>query len=177
MRILMIGLMFAAILAVGCASETLTAVDSNGIVTTIQNDDVAGKFDDLGYNRTARIFNGPADGVDGTLDGAVWGDATYASDHLKMKWNSEWDRGNAEGWANGPYAAWIDNTWNGKFPGGSGDEWLYRIKWIGLCGADGTPTGDGGYCIWGQFEVIFDGGTILNQHFWFAHATPAGFGN
>src|SRR3990167_355186 len=58
----------------------------------------AGGFDQYGYNDTARIFNGPADGVDRSLDGTVWGDPTYASDHLSMKWNAEWDRGNDEGW-------------------------------------------------------------------------------
>lgn len=135
-------------------------------------------FDNLGYNRGARIFQGPADGVDGTLDGTVWGDPTYANDLLKMKWNAEWDRGNDEGWSdlNG-YDAWLDNNWNGQVPGGSGEVWQYRIKWISACGADGTPTGDGGYCIWSQFEIILSHGTVLNQHFWDAHAVPAGFGN
>src|SRR5687768_1218354 len=78
----------------------------------------AGGFDALGYNRTAGVFNGAADGVDGTLDGTYYGNAAYAADHLKMKWNAEWDRGNAEGWSdpNG-YRAWIDNQWNGKRPG------------------------------------------------------------
>lgn len=133
-------------------------------------------FDELGYNRAARIFEGPADGVDGTLDGKANGYSAYANDHLKMKWNAEWDRGNAESWSNGPYGAWIDNNWNGKTADGSGEVWQYRIRWIGACGADGTPTGDGGYCIWGQFEVLMSHGTVANEHFWDAHAIPAGFG-
>ncbi|EKD65040.1 MAG: hypothetical protein ACD_50C00207G0002 [uncultured bacterium] len=133
-------------------------------------------FDALGYNRDTRIFEGASDGVDGTLDGATYGLTVYANDHLKMKWNAEWDRGNAEGWNNGPYGAWIDNNWNGKVPNGSGEVWQYRIKWIGDCGATGTPTGDGGYCIWGQFEVLMSHGTVANQHFWDAHAIPSGFG-
>ncbi len=33
----------------------------------------AGGFDEYGYNYTARVFSGPADGVDRTLDGTVWG--------------------------------------------------------------------------------------------------------
>src|SRR5665811_1771876 len=77
---------------------------------------VARGFDELGYNEQARVFNGPADGVDGILDGMVWGDPTYANDHLVMKWNAEWDRGNAENWSQPPYAAWEDNEWNGKVP-------------------------------------------------------------
>ena len=133
-------------------------------------------FDELGYNRGARIFEGEADGVDGTLDGTTYADPTYANDHLKMKWNAEWDRGNQESWGNGPYGAWLDNNWNGKVKDGSGEVWQYRIKWIGSCGATGAPTGDGGYCIWGQFEVLMSHGTAANQHFWNAHAIPAGFG-
>ena len=132
-------------------------------------------FDELGYNRSVRIFEGAADGVDGALDNKVYSLALYANDHLKMKWNSEWDRGNQEGWNNGPYSAWIDNNWNGQVPNGSGEVWQYRIKWIGSCGPDGTPQADGGYCIWGQFEVILSHGTFDNGHFWDAHAIPAGF--
>lgn len=134
-------------------------------------------FDELGYNRSARIFESAADGVDGTLDGKVYNLALYANDHLKMKWNAEWDRGNAEGWNNGPYTAWLDNNWNGQVPNGSGEVWQYRIKWIGSCGPDGTALSDGGYCIWGQFEVLLSHGTVDNEHFWDAHAIPAGFGN
>lgn len=132
-------------------------------------------FDDLGYNRTARIFVGPADGVDGVLDGKIYGDPTYAADHLKLKWNAEWDRGNDEGWSNPPYDAWEDNQWNGMKPGGSGETWHYKIKWVGACGGYGTPTGDGGYCIWGQFEVVSSHGTYLGEHFWDAHAIPTGY--
>lgn len=133
-------------------------------------------FDELGYNRSARIFEGAADGVDGTLDGKTYNLALYANDHLKMKWNAEWDRGNEEGWNNPPYEAWIDNNWNGQVPNGSGEVWQYRIKWVGSCGATGTPLPDGGYCIWGQFDVVLSQGTVLNEHFWDAHAVPAGFG-
>lgn len=136
-----------------------------------------GGFDEYGYNEVAGIFNGIADGIDRNLDGLYFGSPSpYVNDKLAMKWNSEWDRGNDEGWSNPPYRAWIDNHWNGK-NGGSGETWLYRIKWVGPCGSHGTPTGDGGYCIWGQFEVIMSHGTSGNQHFWDAHATPAGFGN
>jgi hypothetical protein len=35
-----------------------------------------GAVDEFGYNYTARIFAGAADGVERVLDGAVWGDLT-----------------------------------------------------------------------------------------------------
>lgn len=134
-------------------------------------------FDEFGYNDNARIFSGIADGVDRKIDGKIWGSPDYASDRLVMKWNAEWDRGNDEGWddPNG-YNASLNNEWNGKVRGGSGEVWIYKIKWIGACGSDSTPTGDGGYCIWGQFEVVMSQGTVANQHFWDAHAIPAGYG-
>lgn len=133
----------------------------------------AGGFDQYGYNRGARIFVGAADGVDRSLDGAVWGDPTYARDQLVMKWNAEWDRGNAEGW-NDPngYDAWLNNEWNGRCPGCSGETWAYKIVWVGSCAA--VP--DGGYCVWGQFAVIHSQGTVGGAHIWDALASPAGYG-
>lgn len=136
----------------------------------------AGGFNEYGYNEVAGIFNGPADGVDRFLDGKVWGDPTYANDHLIMKWSKAWDEAKYNGAAWTP-DAWIDNEWNGQVPGGSGEVWHYKIKWIGACGADGTPLSDGGYCIWGQFEVMMDQGTINGVHTWFTHAISTGYGN
>lgn len=133
-------------------------------------------FDEFGYNDIAGIFNAPADGVDRNLDGKVWGDPTYANDHLVMKWNKEWDRGNEEGWSNPPYSAWISNEWNGQVTGGSGETWHYKIKWVGNCVADQNLVPEGGYCIWNQFAVILSHGTFAGEHFWDA-AARAGFGN
>ena len=134
-----------------------------------------GGFDQFGYNYTAHVFVGRADGVDRVLDGKVWGDPTYANDHLVMKWSKAWDDARFHG---APWTpeAWENNEWNGKVPGGSGEVWHYKIQWVGSCGVDGAPLPDGGYCIWGQFEVIMDHGTIANEHFWFAHANPTGYG-
>lgn len=134
-------------------------------------------FDDLGYNRTALLFRGAADGTDGVLDGEVWGDPTYAADQLKMKWSSDWQRGNDEGWNNPPYAdAWIDNVWNGQVTGGSGESWQYRIIWVGTELEASSYWRDGGYPIWGQFEVILSHGMDASGHFWDAHAVATGFG-
>jgi hypothetical protein len=35
---------------------------------------------------------------------------------------------------------------------------------------------DGGYPVWGQFEVIMSHGTVANEHFWDAHAHAPGLG-
>ena len=140
----------------------------------------AGGFDQYGYNRKARIFNGLASGWCLERGAPANCMGAYSNDKLLMKWNAEWDRGNAEGWTDSDgYSAWIDNEWNGAFSGGSGAVWHYKIKWIGTCGADGTPLPDGGYCIWGQFEVLMDQGKDPSYgpgHIWFAKAIPNGYG-
>jgi len=83
-------------------------------------------FDEFGYNYQARIFVGKADGVDRVLDGAIWGDPTYANDLLVMKWSKAWDDARFHG---APWSpdAWLTNEWNGAVPGGSGEVWHYKI--------------------------------------------------
>ncbi len=138
-----------------------------------------------GYNYKARIFvgtglqwcsQGRPDWVPGCLDYL----GIYAYDKITMKWNAEWDRGNAENWLNPPYDAWENNEWNGNVPGGSGAVWHYKIKWVGECGEGSTPQPDGGgYCIWGQFEVLMDQGVDPAYgpgHTWVAHGIPTGYG-
>jgi hypothetical protein len=155
-------------------------INPNTDALTTQQNTTHG-FDDSGYNRTARIFNGTAwDWCMEKVGDEAWCEEYYgdvAFDHLIMKWNAEWDRGNEEGWSNPPYNAWENNQWNGKVPGGSGDVWHYKIVWVGSCGPDMTPLDNGGYCIWGQFEVIMDQGTSDGMHSWFAHAIPTGYGS
>ncbi len=142
----------------------------------------AGGFDQYGYNDTARVFNGTGSSwcqgklglTEAQCDAYM---APYAADRLVMKWNAEWDRGNAEGWSDPDgYDAWTSNEWNGRVPGGSGETWHYKMVWVGACGADGTPLPNGGYCIWGQFAVILSHGTAGGEHIWDAHAVPAGYG-
>ena len=98
-----------------------------------------GGLDQFGYNYQARVFVGKADGVDRVLDGAVWGDPTYADDHLVMKWSKAWDdaRFNGQPWTPD---AWEDNEWNGASPGGSGEVWHYKIIWVGEPSWDLTGT-------------------------------------
>jgi hypothetical protein len=141
-------------------------------------------FDGWGYNRTARIFSGtglswcmePGRSEASCVASLTYGTTYYGNDKLVMKWNAEWDRGNDEGWNNGPYDAWSDNEWNGMAPGGSGETWHYKYVWVGACGPDYTPLPEGGYCLWGQFEVIMSHGTSGGAHWWDAIAQPAGYG-
>ena len=130
-----------------------------------------GGFDEFGYNYKARIFVGPADGVDRVLDGAVWGDPTYANDHLVMKWSKAWDDARFNG-AEWTPDAWVNNEWNGKVSGGSGEMEICKIIWVGSELEQSEYWRDGGYAIWGEFEVIMDNyaGKFL------AHATPNGYG-
>ena len=133
-------------------------------------------FNEFGYNYKARIFNGT--GESWSLAKGLPADylGIYAKDKLIMKWNAEWDRGNAEGWSNPPYKAWENNEWNGMVPGGSGEVWHYKIVWVGNYGADPTLIPEGAYGIWGQFAVIMDQGTVDAEHFWYTHAIPTGYG-
>jgi len=136
-----------------------------------------------GYNYKARIFVGttkqwceqkPGLSVEWCLAN---GYAPYINDKITMKWNAEWDRGNAENWAKPPYDAWLNNEWNGMFPGGSGTTEHVKIKWVGTpCDGTNENWADGGYCIWGQFEAIQDFYGPGVPDVW-AHAIPNGYGN
>ncbi len=136
----------------------------------------AGKgFDEFGYNYQARIFVGAADGVDRTLDGTVWGDTFYANDHLVMKWSKAWDDARFHGAPWSP-EAWCSNEWNGMVPGGSAEVWHYKIIWVGPELEASPYWREGGYAIWGQFEVILSQGVVGKKHIWETHATPSGYG-
>lgn len=137
-------------------------------------------FDEWGYNRTARVFNGTGlswciEKLKLSEDGCRAYMGAYADDKLVMKWNAEWDRGNDEGWNTPPYDAWLNNQWNGMVPGGSGEVWHYKYVWVGPC-TEGEPFPDGGYCIWGQFKVILSQGVANGEHSWETHAKPSGYG-
>ncbi len=141
-------------------------------------------FDEFGYNDNARIFVGT--GIEwcmGKLSGTETFCAAYmepyGNDKVVMKWNDEWDRGNAEDWANPPYAAWTSNHWNGNVEGGSGAVWQYKIIWVGSDLETSSYWRPGGYAIWGQFEVVMDQGhdSLLGEgHLWYTHGIPSGYG-
>ena len=134
-----------------------------------------GGFAQFGYNYQARLFNGPADGVDRSLDGTVWGDPTYANDHLVMKWSKAWDAARFDG-AAWTCDAWTDNEWNGMFPDGSGETWHYKIVWVGPELESSDCWREGGYAIWGEFEVILSHGTAGGENIWDVLVQPAGYG-
>lgn len=136
-------------------------------------------FNANGYNYSARIFVGPADGVDKVLDGMVWGDPTYANDHLVMKWNKAWDACNAaeNNDVSACLGAWTTNEWNGMNPDGSQSNWHYKIIWVGSVGSASPYWVDGGYSIWGSYEVISDQGVDSSGHQVYAHGVPNGLGN
>lgn len=152
----------------------------NGNNANMANNESPHGFDEWGYNRTARIFNGTAwDWCMEQNDDETYCEESlgnYGADHLVMKWNAEWDRGNAENWANPPYDARLSNLWVGNGKGRSGEVSHYKIVWVGPCDADSVFP-NGGYCVWGQFEVIMDMGVDKGEHYWFAHATPTGYGS
>lgn len=132
-------------------------------------------FDEFGYNYNARIFVGAADGADRVLDGKVRGDPTYASDQLVMKWSKAWDDARFHG---APWTpeAWCSNEWNGMVPGGSQEVWHYKIVWVGPELENSPYWREGGYAIWGQFEVILSQGVIGGEHIWETHVNPSGYG-
>ena len=147
--------------------------------TTIIPALAGGGFDEFGYNDSARIFVGLADGVDRNLDGTVWGDPTYANDHLVMKWNAAWDACNDNGYDDPDFClgAWTTNEWNGMNPDGSWSNWHYKIIWVGSAAEASAYWVEGGYSVWGNYEVLSDQGVDANGHQVYAHGIPNGLGN
>lgn len=133
-------------------------------------------YDQYGYNYQARLFNSRADGVDRTLDDKVWGDSYYANDHLVMKWSKAWDDARFNG-ATWTCDAWEDNEWNGKASGGSGETWHYKISWVGPELQKSSCWREGGYPIWGEFEVTFSQGNAGQGHVWETLTKPSGYGS
>ncbi len=152
-----------------------------------------GGFDEYGYNYNSRIFRGIGEnwfrqmqGLPAWEEGNLYLWEPYARDRLVMKWSKAWDdakfgpdgiRDNGDG---GPWtsAAWVTNHWNGAIPGASGEvTWHFKIIWVGPELETSQYWRDGGYPIWGEFEVIMDHGSdVDHNHIWGALATPAGLG-
>ncbi len=146
-----------------------------GTCTLADGSSSATGFDEFGYNNCAHQFVGTCHswylGKFGGSDAqATAYCGVYDNDKLVMKWNEEWDRGNAEGWANPPYDAWENNQWNGKCDGCSGEIWHYKIAWV-------SDPENNQYPIWGQFAVLMSQGTTPDDgHIWETHEIPTGYG-
>ena len=167
LRKIVVGCLVAVLGLIGFGPMGLMAFASNG-----------GGFNTYGYNYTARIFSGSADGVDKNMDGKVWGDSTYANDHLVMKWNSAWDACNASG--NNSEAAcagaWVTNEWNGMVPGGSSETEHVKIIWVGATLQSSPYWVDGGTPIWDNYEILMDQGMANGVHNVYTFTTPNGLG-
>lgn len=137
----------------------------------------ASGFDQYGYNDTARNFVGT--GNSWCLAGGYGENCLgiYSSDKLIMKWNKAWDDCNANGYDDPIYClgAWTDNEWNGM-NNGSDSVWHYKIIWVGSLGESSPYWLPGGYLVWGNYEVVMDQGTDSTGHWWYALATPNGYG-
>ncbi|MDZ4225878.1 MAG: hypothetical protein U1C66_00105, partial [Patescibacteria group bacterium] len=63
---------------------------------------------------------------------------------------------------------------------GSKEVWHYKIVWVGSAGEASPHWQEGGYSVWGNYEVLMDQGVTLNDgptHIWFARSTPNGYGS
>ena len=162
-------------LTVAMAGLTLSA----GVAGASPNGN-GGGFDQYGYNYTARVFNGTylqwcaEQGIAPATCSTYLGAATV-NDQLIMKWNAAWDACNASQTPPNCAGAWTDNELNGKVPGGDGYVWHYKIVYSQTCTTSGTPS-NGGYCVWGDYEVLMDQGTVNGTHTSYALATPNGYG-
>jgi len=96
-----------------------------------------------------------------------------------MNWNKAWDTCNS---GTCTPDAWITNHQTGWYLGQDNKvhQWEYFVKivWIGGNRADGTQLSNGGYVIWGSYEVIQE---VYNDpyggyHGILTHAIPSGLG-
>ena len=140
-----------------------------------------GGFNANGYNLTANVFVGTvqqwcnAEGITSNCGSYGFGSV---NDLLVMKWNSQWNNCNNNGYDNPTYClgAWVDNEYNGKVPGGDGYVWHYKIIWVGSAGSSSPYWLPGGYSVWGNYEVVMDQGTSNGVHTINNIATPNGYG-
>ena len=85
------------------APESAIVAAGGGTCTLANDNEVATGFDELGYNRCAGIFNGPADGTDGNLNGAFEEASVRPAGYDPGQWDpdisnisSKWNAGKTE---------------------------------------------------------------------------------
>ena len=169
------GVGVAAVLVVGALVVEGQPSAVGGLSAAAQN------FNNTGYDYVARVYNGLGDGVDGKLDGSVWGDSTYTNDRVAMSWNSQWDVCNAAGndSATACIGAKLSNTWDGNVPDGSKVSQRFNIIWVGSSGMNSRYWTSGGTLIWGSYEIVVRAGAPATQgaaHSFAVHATAQNFG-
>jgi len=158
--------------------KTATLAANGGTCTTAAGKVVATGFDQFGYNRCAHLFNGTFGGYCAARNAAPTCGGVAPTSKLVMKWNEEWDRGNAEKWLNPPYVAWLDNEARGTYLDSTPYSEHFKTRWDAGCVAShGSVSTNGGACIWNQFEILMDHGKEAGAHFWWTKLTPAGYGN
>jgi hypothetical protein len=147
-----------------------------GTCTLANGNTAATGFDQYGYNRCAHNFVGTYGGWCAAR-GAAADCAGFSGDsRLNMKWTEGWDRGNAQGWSQAPYAdAWLDNEAKGTYLDGSIWSEHFKTKWDASCVASGTGS-NGEPCIWGQFAILMDQGKGPTGHEWWTR-NSTGYGN
>jgi len=174
--------------SVALSASTMSA--KGGSCTLASGKVASTGFDKYGYNRCAHIFNGTFEGYCAARGGGPSCGGVEGTTKLIMKWNEEWDRGNAEGWTKSPYAAYLDNEMRGTYLDGTPFSEHFKTRWDAGCVATFIPdepgipgsgfpgvSTNGGACIWEQFEVLMDQGTENGEHIWWTKLTPAGYGN
>lgn len=160
----------AGAISLGVNAKNTCTVPIRGVLTV-----VAVGYDSYGYNRCAEIFNGTFAGYCAEQGAPADCAGFLGSTSLIMKWNAEWDRGNAEKWSKPPYAANLDNEIKGSLLDGTPFSEHLKVTWDAGCAA-GTPAA-GATCIWGPFLVLMDQGTQDGAHIWWTKWTPAGYGS
>lgn len=156
-------------------SSTASVKSSNGTCTLASGRVVATGFDQFGYNRCAHNFVGTFGGYCAARGAPADCAGVSGDSRLNMKWNEEWDRGNATRWAAAPYDAWLDNQAKGTYADGSAWSEHFKTKWDAKCVASGVGT-NGEPCIWGQFAILMDQGKGPTGHEWWTR-NSTGYGN
>ena len=160
------------------AGTSMSAKGAGGSCTLANGNPAQTGFDQYGYNRCAHVFNGTWEGycTEPKRNAAPDCYGVARTTKLIMKWNEEWDRGNATGWEKGPYDAYLDNEIRGTYIDGTPFSEHFKTRWDAGCAANGVSS-NGGSCIWGPFEILMDQGTENGVKVWWTKLTPAGYGN
>ncbi len=135
------------------------------------------------YSFSDGHFSGPAGCARGKIGGGYIGvPEGQCNDHLVMKWNAIWSKGELEAWGDpvGYEGAELQMQWNGKVHGGSDITEHSKVIWIGPLDPDGNLSPlwqEGGKLLKEEkcliyktvdcrFEAIFLQGMDGGRHYW-----------